>query len=84
MAQDKVQDKVQNKVQYQRGLSMPEFFDRYGSPERCEGIARALVDCSDLVAGLFADDEVQRIGPRTTVGRHTDPSCSTTRMRASP
>ena len=31
----------QNKVQYQRGLSMPEFFDRYGSPEQCEALVRA-------------------------------------------
>lgn len=32
---------AQNKVQYQRGLSMPEFFDRYGSPEQCEALVRA-------------------------------------------
>ena len=32
---------AQNKVQYQRGLSMPEFFDRYGSPEQCESLVRA-------------------------------------------
>ena len=25
---------AQNKVQYQRGLSMPEFFDGYGSAQR--------------------------------------------------
>jgi len=30
----------QNKVQYQPGLSMPEFFDAYGSPEQCEGLVR--------------------------------------------
>ena len=32
---------AQNKVQYQRGLSMPEFFDAYGSVERCEALVRA-------------------------------------------
>ena len=31
---------AQNKVQYQRGLSMPEFFDRFGSPEQCEALVR--------------------------------------------
>lgn len=31
---------AQNKVQYQRGLSMPEFFDAYGSVEQCEGLVR--------------------------------------------
>lgn len=31
----------QNTVQYQRGLSLPEFFDQYGSQERCEGLVRA-------------------------------------------
>jgi transposase-like protein len=32
---------AQNKVQYQRGLSMLEFFDGYGTPERCEAAVRA-------------------------------------------
>ena len=32
---------AQNKVQYQRGLSMPEFFDRYGSPDQCEALVRS-------------------------------------------
>ena len=32
---------AQNKVQYQRGMSMPEFFDRYGPPEQCESLVRA-------------------------------------------
>ena len=31
---------AQNKVQYQRGLSMPEFFDGYGSVEQCEAMVR--------------------------------------------
>jgi len=31
---------AQNKVQYQRGLSMPEFFDNYGLPEQCEALVR--------------------------------------------
>ena len=31
---------AQNKVQYQRGLSMPEFFDAYGSVEQCESLVR--------------------------------------------
>ncbi len=31
---------AQNKVQYQRGLSMPEFFDGYGSVEQCEALVR--------------------------------------------
>ena len=31
---------AQNKVQYQRGLSMPEFFDGYGSVEQCEALMR--------------------------------------------
>ena len=31
----------QNKVQYQRGLSMPELFGRYGLPEPCEALVRA-------------------------------------------
>ena len=31
---------AQNKVQYQRGLSMPEFFDAYGSVEQCEALVR--------------------------------------------
>ena len=30
----------QNKVQYQPGLSVPEFFDAYGLPERCEDFVR--------------------------------------------
>ena len=30
----------QNKVQYQPGLSMPEFFDSYSSPEQCEELVR--------------------------------------------
>src|SRR4030095_14107169 len=29
-----------NKVQYQRGLSMREFFDSYGSQEDCEALVR--------------------------------------------
>ncbi len=29
---------AQNKVQYQQGLSMPEFFSRYGSPQQCEDL----------------------------------------------
>jgi len=29
---------AQNKVQYQRGLSMLEFFDGCGSPEQCEAL----------------------------------------------
>ena len=37
---------AQNKVQYQRGLSMPEFFDRYGSPEQCCYVRRSpRADC---------------------------------------
>ena len=32
---------AQNTVQYQRGLSLPEFFDQYGSQERCEDLVRA-------------------------------------------
>jgi transposase-like protein len=32
---------AQNKVQYQRGLSMPEFYDCYGSPQKCEDLVRA-------------------------------------------
>ena len=32
---------AQNKVQYQRGLSMPEFFAGYGSPEQCEALVRS-------------------------------------------
>ena len=31
---------AQNKVQYQRGLPMLEFFDLYGSHERCEDAIR--------------------------------------------
>ena len=31
---------AQNKVQYQRGLSMPEFFNGYGSAEQCEALVR--------------------------------------------
>lgn len=31
---------AQNKVQYQRGLSMPEFFGAYGSVEQCEALVR--------------------------------------------
>ena len=32
---------AQNKVQYQRGLSMQEFFDGYGTPEQCEALVRS-------------------------------------------
>ncbi|MBU6260505.1 MAG: hypothetical protein KGO01_18990, partial [Burkholderiales bacterium] len=32
---------AQNKVQYQRGLSMPEFFEEYGSVEQCEAMVRS-------------------------------------------
>jgi len=32
---------AQNRVQYQRGLSMPEFFDAYGSVEQCEALVRS-------------------------------------------
>ena len=32
---------AQNKVQCQRGLSMPEFFDRYGSAKQCEALVPA-------------------------------------------
>ena len=31
---------AQNKVQYQRGLSMPDFFDGYGSAQQCEELVR--------------------------------------------
>jgi transposase-like protein len=31
---------AQSKVQYQRGLSMPEFFDIYGTEEQCEALVR--------------------------------------------
>jgi hypothetical protein len=34
-----------NKVQFQRGLSMAEFIDRYGSDEQCEAA---------LIAGAVA------------------------------
>jgi len=27
---------AQNRVQHQKGLSMPEFFDRFGSVQHCE------------------------------------------------
>ena len=32
---------AQNKVQYQRGLSMPEFFGRYATGQQCEELVRA-------------------------------------------
>ena len=32
---------AQNRVQYQKGLSMPEFFERFGSVEQCEERVRA-------------------------------------------
>jgi transposase-like protein len=32
---------AQNKVQFQKGLSMPEFFKLYGSPQQCEDLVRA-------------------------------------------
>jgi hypothetical protein len=32
---------AQNAVQYQRGLSLPEFFDQHGSQEQCEDLVRA-------------------------------------------
>lgn len=32
---------AQNKVQYQRGLSMAEFHERFGSPEQCDSNARS-------------------------------------------
>jgi transposase-like protein len=32
---------AQNRIQYQKGLSMPEFFERFGTPERCETAVRA-------------------------------------------
>jgi hypothetical protein len=31
---------AQNRVQYQKGLSMPEFFDRFGSVHQCEQLVR--------------------------------------------
>ena len=31
---------AQHAVQYQRGLSMPEFFDRYATAQQCEGLVR--------------------------------------------
>ena len=31
---------AQNRVQYQRGLSMPEFFDAYGTVDQCEALVR--------------------------------------------
>ena len=31
---------AQNKVQYQRGLSMPEFFEACGSVEQCKALVR--------------------------------------------
>ena len=31
---------AQNTVQYQRGLSMLEFFNTYGSPQQCEALVR--------------------------------------------
>ena len=37
-----------NRVQFQRGLSMAEFLDRYGSEEQCEA---ALV-CLALAEGI--------------------------------
>ena len=32
---------AQNTVQYQRGLSMPKFSDRYASSQQCEDLVRA-------------------------------------------
>lgn len=32
---------AQNRIQYQKGLSMPEFFERFGTQERCEAAVRA-------------------------------------------
>jgi rubredoxin len=32
---------AQSKVQYQRGLSVLEFFDGYGPPERCDAAVGA-------------------------------------------
>jgi len=31
---------AQNQVQYQRGLSMPEFFNGFGSVDQCEALVR--------------------------------------------
>jgi len=31
---------AQNRVQYQKGLSMPEFFERFGTQDRCEAAVR--------------------------------------------
>ena len=32
---------AQNKVHYQQGLSMPEFFEQFGSAQQCEALVRA-------------------------------------------
>ena len=32
---------AQNRIQYRRGLSLLEFFDGFGAPERCEAAVRA-------------------------------------------
>lgn len=49
-----------------------------------EGVLRDPVDGRFVAAGLIADHDVQEIVAGVRGHRHTEPSCSITRMRASP
>jgi len=48
---------AQNRVQYQKGLSMPEFFDRFGSVQQCEG------SCPRKWCKSFARGKPRRVRP---------------------
>ena len=52
---------AQNKVQYQRGLSVLEFFDGYGTPERCEAAVRCAGQPQDVLVGHVPCLRIQEV-----------------------
>ena len=56
---------AQNTVQYQRGLSLPELFDRYGSQEQCEDLRACLALARGLYLLALPRQLAQRVSPRS-------------------
>ncbi len=52
---------AQNKVQYQRGLSMREFFNGYGSPEQGEALVQPLAMARGLHLPALPGQLAQRV-----------------------
>ncbi len=58
-----------NRIQFQPGLSMPEFFERYGSEAQCQSALQRRAGCTALFARSAA--AVRREAASCVMGRPT-------------